>query len=210
MFANKLVTILLSIVDGLKKHEIFPDVLPPFTPQGLLTISYGQGLDVLLGNQLSVKDTQSTPSIQFTLNVGDDDLVKSFSTSDLFTLVLTDPDAPSRTDKKWSEFCHYIKTNLKLSPTGDSKDEDFLSAKLELSSGPDLIPYEGPGPPPKTGKHRYCFLLFRQKGEINPPALKGRPNWGYGQPATGVQKWSSALGLEPIAANFFYAQNEEQ
>ncbi|GMM33757.1 Tfs1 protein [Saccharomycopsis crataegensis] len=210
MLAHNLVTISSSIVDALKKHELFPEVLDEFTPQGLLTISYGKDLDVLLGNQLKVKDTQTLPKIQLTLDIGDDELVSTFSALDYFTLVVTDPDAPSRTDKKWSEYCHYIKTNIKLTQSDGAKNSDFLSAQLDLNEGPDYLKYEGPGPPPKTGKHRYCFFLFKQKAEINPPPLTGRPNWGLGKPATGVREWSTKYGLEPIAANFFYAQNETQ
>lgn len=211
MFSTRnLVTISSSIVEGLKKHDVVNDVLDEFTPKGLLSISYGKDKDVVLGNTLPVAETQEVPTIAFTLNTDTEEAQAShFSPeSDYFTLVLTDPDAPSRTDKKWSEYAHYIKTNLKL--VNKDPDHDFLSAELDLGSDHTLLPYEGPGPPPKTGKHRYVFLLFKQKEAIKPEPLSGRPNWGTGKPAVGVKNWASQFGLEPVAANFFYAQNLEQ
>ncbi|ODV59595.1 YbhB/YbcL family Raf kinase inhibitor-like protein [Ascoidea rubescens DSM 1968] len=225
-----LVTISDSIIESLNKHEVFPDVLPEFKPKGLLTISYGKDKDVALGNTFSPDETQSVPRIAFTLNQPDSSTTSASSnknsegnldssyinitSSDLFTLVVTDPDAPSRTDKKWSEYCHYIASNLVLKDTtpGSASTDQFLSAELPLesSSNVTLIPYMGPGPPPKTGKHRYVFILFKQNHSLEPKAPSDRPNWGTGKPATGVYDWATKYGLEPYAVNFFYAQNSTQ
>lgn len=216
MFTNRnLVTISSSIVEGLKKHGVFPDVLDEFLPQGLLTISYGKDIDVVLGNTLKPKDTQSIPKVQFTLNVEaekPDNEVHTFSANDYFTLVLTDPDAPSRNDNKWSEYAHFIKPNVKLLSSSDaSKNDDFLSAEINLSDSDSFLGYQGPAPPPKTGKHRYVFILFRQKsGHFDPKPLKDRPNWGTGKPGSGVKDWANQYPLEPVAINFFYSQNDEQ
>lgn len=219
MFSNRnLVTISSSIVDGLKKHGVIPEVLEPFTPLGLLTISYGNNIDVVLGNELKVKDTQKIPTVQFTLNEDNDSkpaVASSFSSSDYYTLVVTDPDAPSKTDKKWSEYCHYIKTNILLVDSEGAKNNaPFLSSVLDLSpSSSDYMPYVGPAPPEKTGKHRYVVVLLKQKnGEFseNVPKLSNRANWGYGKPSYGLKKWASQYNMEPVAANFFYAKNEIQ
>ena len=53
----------------------------------------------------------------------------------------------------------------------------------------DIVPYQGPSPPPGTGIHRYIFVLC--KGEV--PALTGRRN--SHNPATVIQN--------PVATVFF-------
>jgi len=67
-----------------------------------------------------------------------------------YTLVMTDPDAPSRKDPKWREWVHWGVINL--SATG--------------SDGEEVIQYIGSGPPKDTGYHRYCFLLFEHKDKV--------------------------------------------
>ncbi|KAH3671792.1 hypothetical protein WICMUC_004550 [Wickerhamomyces mucosus] len=203
-----LLTISSSINESLKKNEIFPDVLDEFDPKGLLVISYGNNNEVALGNTLKVSDTQTEPIVQFTLNNSSGADSIEIKDSDLFTLVLTDPDAPSRTDKKWSEYAHFIKTNISLNSVGLKKDSEFNSSELE--NGDVILPYQGPAPPKGTGKHRYVFVLYRQQPSNNknfePP--KSRPNWNYNEPGVGVKKWANSYNLEPFALNFFNAENK--
>ena len=61
--------------------------------------------------------------------------------SKFYTLVMFDPDTISGTH------IHWIVTNI----IGNN-----------ISSGTTIIPYKGPAPPPKTGKHRYVFELYNQ------------------------------------------------
>ena len=79
----------------------------------------------------------------------------------------------------------------------------------------DLIGYMAPAPPPKTGKHRYVFVLLEpEEGEdgreshLKKP--KERPHFGYGKQGKGVMDWAKDNKLVPVGANFFYSQNEKQ
>ncbi|ODV94644.1 hypothetical protein PACTADRAFT_50510 [Pachysolen tannophilus NRRL Y-2460] len=209
-----LLTISNSIKESYIKHGIIPDVIADknFDPKGLLIISYGKDKEVTLGNTLAVDETQSLPKIAFTLNVSDKNGFE-VDTNDAFTLVLTDPDAPSRTEKKWSDFCHYVVSDLKLNPISTSEVGDNvknLTTDLEFDKGTTLIPYKGPGPPPGTGKHRYVFLFYKQKKGVSPKPPSDRPNWGTGIPAFPAEKWAAKYDLELLSANFFLAQNKEQ
>lgn len=56
----------------------------------------------------------------------------------LYTLVLTDPDAPSRKDPKFREWHHFLVTNMKGNNVG---------------SGTVLSDYVGSGPPKGTGRY---------------------------------------------------------
>jgi len=59
----------------------------------------------------------------------------------LYTLVVYDPDAINGT------YIHWTKTNI---------------TNNDIKTGNIIIPYKGPAPPPKTGKHHYIFNLYQQ------------------------------------------------
>ncbi|CUS24298.1 LAQU0S15e01376g1_1 [Lachancea quebecensis] len=208
---NYAINVAQAASDSLTTHEIIPDVVQDksFKPQGLLAVEYSAAAPVAMGNTLTVEETQSKPKFHFTLDPKSEFKIKD---ADLFTLVMTDPDAPSRTDKKWSEFCHYVAADIRLPSEAlhstTSATPDFVAS--ELSGGKTLVEYHPPGPPKGTGKHRYVFLLYKQPGDSSSfTKVADRPNWGFGSPATGVHKWASENHLELIAANFFFAENKQ-
>ncbi|RLV95247.1 Carboxypeptidase Y inhibitor [Spathaspora sp. JA1] len=208
-----LVTISQSLDESYTKHKVVPDVIDQFQTQGLLTIEYGPTEQVTLGNELSVSGTQHTPKIQLTLNSPTQDgKIESITETDKFILVLTDPDAPSNSDHKWSEYLHWLVTDLQLTTGSQAKEGEQISHQIEVSQGRELVPYMGPGPPPKTGKHRYVFLLYKQDSSANSlTAPSDRPNWGTGVPSSGVRDWinKNAPASKLLSVNFFYAQNTD-
>jgi len=95
------------------------------------------------------------------------------------------------------------------------------------------MPYKPPAPPPKTGKHRYVFLVFTPaNGTTDALYLSkpsGRKHWGHKHAGHGVREWALQNGLVPVgelqhtlialgsfifdlttAANFIFAENEQQ
>jgi len=64
----------------------------------------------------------------------------------LHSLIMYDPDAPSGT------VVHWFITNIKGN---------------DINNGTIMLPYKGPAPPPKTGKHRYIFELHEQNENID-------------------------------------------
>lgn len=132
---------------------------------------------------------------------------------------MTDPDAPSRSDPKWSEYCHWIITGLRA--------KNDRAPPIDVNKAFQVLDYMGPGPPPKTGKHRYVFLLYKggNLDKMEPP--HERKKWGNEEYRQGARKWAKHYGLELVGeffyssrpgrniltvtgANFFYAQNKEQ
>ena len=85
---------------------------------------------------------------------------------------------------------------------------------LELSSEfgvegqvTELMEYLPPSPPPKTGDHRYVFVLLAPDrdeagGELTKP--KDRPHWGYGKVGKGVGKWARENGLVAVGKFALY------
>ncbi|KAK1835720.1 phosphatidylethanolamine-binding protein [Podospora conica] len=191
-----------DVRDELVKAEIIPTVIDDFTPSMLLQASWSAHDQTQLGNTLNPGALKDTP----TLTIGNppDGPTKKAS----LVVALTDPDAPSRDNPKWSEFCHWI-------ATAPAPDRDATGETLRLQALDDVMEYKPPTPPEKTGKHRYVFLAFVAANgteEVLHPSKPGaRKHWGYdGDGVRGVRQWASDNGLVPVAANFIYAQNDKQ
>ncbi|KAI1077139.1 PEBP-like protein [Whalleya microplaca] len=200
--SNSLDSGVSKVQNELKKAEIFPTVIDEFLPSLLLDVEWTSGEEASLGNTLKVDKVQDQPS--FTVRRDPASSSLHMEESDVtYTITITDPDAPSRNNPKWSEFCHFIATGIHVS-----------SSAIITSSFKDIIPYQPPGPPPKTGKHRYVFLLFAPANgttdSLNLSKPSDRKHWGTGKERHGVRDWASENDLRPVAANFIYAQNEQQ
>lgn len=182
--------------EQLKKSGVFPDVLDEFTPSAVLQIEYGNGEQVTMGNELLPAETQSRPKIGLSF--------KESAKGKSYTLAVTDPDAPRRGDPTWSEFAHFLVTGIKPEV---AEGEPYL---VDFDNTVPLLTYMGPGPPPKTGLHRYVFILFEESGAPNGLPSDSRANWGFGKPGAGVRDWLKGQSLKPVGINFFVAKNAEQ
>lgn len=197
-----LVTISSNISEALKKHEVVPEVVDEFSPQGLITVTYDKATEVSMGNTLKPSETQTRPSVKVAFT---EERAKDPNAT--YTLVLTDPDAPTKGDKKWSEFCHYLVSGIKL----DGVQGDAVSdvTEIDCAKANELVSYMGPAPPENTGKHRYVFVLYKEGAAQPKSGLADRPNWGTGKPGSGAKDYANKNSLTPVAINFFYAQNEK-
>jgi phosphatidylethanolamine-binding protein (PEBP) family uncharacterized protein len=100
--------------------------------------------------------------------------------NNLYTLILYDPDAVGGTH------IHWVKVNI---------------TNNDINTGNIIIPYKGPAPPPKSGKHRYIFNLYKQTGEckINP----------INERVMGISNLKKMLNLDkPIFKIKFISENE--
>ena len=73
--------------------------------------------------------------------------------SKYYTLIMYDPDAVGGT------FIHWAISNI---------------TKNNIKIGNLIVPYKGPAPPPKSGKHRYIFVLFEQNTNLKIEPLSDR------------------------------------
>lgn len=204
-----------AVKDELKKAEIIPTVIDEFSPSLLVGVNWPSSKHAELGNTLKPKKLQDEPAITLTRPGSTAGVCSSFANV-TYTVTLTDPDAPSRDDPKWSEMCHWIATGLAVSDDAAQDSSCSSSLPLSLADLEQLIPYKAPGPPEKTGKHRYVLFVFvPANGTTDPLHLKkpeDRQHWGYdfdGE-SVGVRRWSTENGLVPVAANFVYSQNKKQ
>lgn len=108
---------------SLKKADIIPSILPDFTPICEISVTYStkskssQGdikseFKVSLGNKLKPSYTKDKPTEVAIKCYDKDGRISDISkmAEGQVTIALTDPDAPSREDPKWSEMCHWIAT----------------------------------------------------------------------------------------------------
>jgi len=193
-----LITINHSIVEALKKHKVIPDVIDEFTPSVFLQAEFPSGSEVQLGNTLKKEDTQSIPKITITPS---NDTYSS--TPATYTLCMTDPDAPSASNPKNSEFLHWLITDIKPE-----------TGVIDIDDTKELMKWMGPAPPAKTGKHRYVLLFFKNhNGKERLPEVEERKHWGLrGEDGNrrGARDFARKHGLTLVGVNFFFVQNEDQ
>lgn len=176
-------------------------VLDDFHPQIYVGVSYPSHNSVNLGNQISPSNVSTPPVFEIhpIRNASSPIPTPTLSSNVTYTLVLTDPDATSRSDPIKAEMCHWIITDISIQePTSYSIEavEMTLGVQVERASNPtELVTYFPPSPPPKTGSHRYVFVLLASEVESNITKPVDRPHWGYGKVGKGVRTWAEENDL---------------
>jgi len=168
----------------MEKESVVPDVVD-VVPPNVIDIKYPSGAEVKSGNELTPTQVKDIP-----INI-------SWPTEEgaLYTLCMTDPDAPSRQAPKYREWHHWLVVNIPGSSVGEGKT---------------LSQYVGSGPPKGTGLHRYVFLVFRQPGQLNTDekVLSNRSADGRG--CFKIRNFAKKYNLgSPVAGNFYQAQWDE-
>ncbi|VDM56912.1 unnamed protein product [Angiostrongylus costaricensis] len=168
--------------EAFKKHQVVPDVVGA-APSKTVKATYDGGVEVCLGNVLTPTQVKNPPKLVWDTDQGA-----------LYTVIFTDPDAPSRKEPTYREWHHWLVVNV---PGNDIGQGDVLSE------------YVGSGPPKGTGLHRYVFLVYKQPdGRITDPEhghLTNRSGDGRGGFKTENFVKKHKLGT-PIAGNFYQAE----
>ncbi|KAL0959011.1 hypothetical protein HGRIS_014323 [Hohenbuehelia grisea] len=199
-----------AVTSSLVAAKLIPDILPEsynFIPTILFSAVWPNGSEAILGNELARDAMLEEPDIVITPMGTPDATAQDGSEETTYTLVMLDPDAPSRADPKFKEFRHWVITGLK-SPAGTSIETKNLVA---LKTKPSATSYRPPGPPPGSGLHRYTFLLFEEPaGGFTLPSdapehhseLEARRSWtGY--------KFGENHGLKLVGANYVLVRSTE-
>lgn len=99
-------------------------------------VSYPNEVSVELGNILRPAQVKDVPTVSWEAEDGA-----------YYSLVMMDPDAPSRRNPKNGQYRHWLVMNI----PGSRVDE-----------GEHVFEYREPTPPKTTGLHRYIFLVYKQ------------------------------------------------
>lgn len=116
-------------------------------------ITYNHKDQVKDGNIVPVAITEKQPevSLKFLSQIGNSSQPTQ-SADDFYTLIMTDPDAPSRVNPNLREFIHWVIVNIPAH---------------QVNLGTTVLPYLPPAPAYATGLHRYIFCLYKQKCLLN-------------------------------------------
>ncbi|XP_053319059.1 phosphatidylethanolamine-binding protein 4 [Spea bombifrons] len=114
-----------------------------------------------------------------------------------YTLIMVDPDAPSRSNPKHKFWRHWLVADI----------PGLVLSLGSLSSAKILSDYKRPTPPPSTGYHRYQFLLYLQPPGSSPSLLPSEENLGSWDVDAFVLR--NNLG-SPVVTSQFMAKNDRQ
>uniref|UniRef100_A0A5S6QJN2 Phosphatidylethanolamine-binding protein n=1 Tax=Trichuris muris TaxID=70415 RepID=A0A5S6QJN2_TRIMR len=165
-----------------RKFGIVSDVIDR-APRQVLKVIFDENVNCTLGNTLTPSDVEQEPR----------ELNWNAYRNELYTLLLTDPDAPSRENPINREFLHWLVINI---------------PEKGISSGDTIAQYVGAGPPAGTGLHRYVLTMYKQEGRLifNPEICfdkMARRRW-----STRTFARENNLG-QPEAGNFFQAEYDD-
>jgi len=199
--------------EAFKEYDLIPSVIPSdFRPSIQLDIVFSGGKSFTAGEKLTKEETSEEPRVAF---LDTDDLGSGESST--YTIVLADPDAPSRADPKFGQWRHWIQPGLKptsVQALASIEGNAALEAQSSQASTLPFVttdthaatPYKGPGPPPGSGIHRYTFLLFREpktgsysvnaEEDLGGNEFTQRRNWN-------AIEFANKKGLTLVGATFF-------
>ncbi|KAK9071616.1 hypothetical protein SSX86_008045 [Deinandra increscens subsp. villosa] len=166
------IDIIMSLVAG----RVIGDVVDQFTPSVTMVVAYKPDYPFFNGHELMPNLVTSKPHVR----IGGVDMRSSY------TLVMTDPDAPSPSDPYLREHLHWIITDI--------------PGTTDATFGREIVSYEKPTP--VMGIHRYVFLLFKQRARQSVRAPVSRDCFN-----TRIFSQENDLGL-PVAAIYFNAQRQ--
>lgn len=167
-------------MEAFTQDQVVPDVVDS-VPKAQLQVKYG-GATVTPGSTFTPTQVKDAPEVTWEADQ-----------AAYYTLIMTDPDAPSRTEPAQREMLHWLVTNI---PRND------------ISKGNVLADYVASGPPKGTGFHRYVFLLYKQAGRQEFPdfPIIDR-NTSEGRPLFKNRGFAARYALGELqAATFFQAE----
>lgn len=123
-----------------------------------------------------------------------------FDPSKYYSLVMCDPDAPSRNSPKYRSWLHYTVINIRPSETGDV---------LDLNKGEEVVTWAPPSPPPGTGFHRYIWFLFESDNNLQFHGTRITGSSGKGRASFNIQDFIKSHHLgQPVSVAAFEVHHE--
>ncbi|XP_030851186.1 protein D3 [Strongylocentrotus purpuratus] len=170
----------------MEKHEVVPDIID-VVPEHVAEIAWSDDVMTNMGNELTPTQVKLPPT----------NISWPSEPNALYTLVLIDPDAPSRKDRSVGEVLHWLVINI---------------PGCQVNQGQVHAEHIGSGPREGSGLHRYIFLVYRQPGHMTPPSGEDayRPRNSERRIRWNARRFASEHDLgKPVAANFYVAQYDD-
>ncbi|KAF8390152.1 hypothetical protein HHK36_024674 [Tetracentron sinense] len=162
-------------INPLVIRQVISDVDDMFFPIFSISVHYGS-MTIYNGCEVKPSISRNPPVIRITGNA-----------NDLYTLVMTDPDAPTPANPTERELLHWIVVDI---PGGS-----------DPSQGNEIVPYMDPRP--QLGIHGFVFVLFQQTTPLPSVELPtSRFNFN-------TRAFADKLGLGlPVAGIYFNARGK--
>ncbi|CAN8016938.1 unnamed protein product [Ixodes persulcatus] len=172
------------LLGNFKQDGIVPDLIPKAPTEGVKVHYPSSNAVAKMGNVIRKDDAAQAPTIEF-----------KERRNNLYTIMMLDPDAPSRRNPKHRSWVHWLIVNAESPETGRVDPDNVIQS------------YKGPGPPAGSGPHRYVFLVFCQgKRRINAKAVK---QWVPQRSGFDLAKFRRRANLHlPFAGNYFFAETK--
>lgn len=163
-----------------------PDVIAgKFYATIALQISFPSGAFANNGTMLTSSQVRRAPVVAFKSPPGK-----------LYTLLMIDPDAPSRAEPLYREFVHWVVVNM---------------PGCDITAGEVVAPYFGAAPPYKSGLHRYYFFLYEQPTPLSPTEVSNLLDYFVRRGGFTIMRWASKMGYGlPVGVEGFHSQWDEQ
>ncbi|XP_050515957.1 protein D3-like isoform X2 [Diabrotica virgifera virgifera] len=169
---------MVEVNKAFKINKVYPDVVSA-VPDKLLHVTYKADNKVELGNELTPTQVIEQPKVTYE---GDNNC--------FYTLIFTDPDAPSRYNPIYREYIHWLVVNIPGS---------------KIFQGETISDYVGSAPLKGSGLHRYVFLLYKQPEKLKFDEPKHSPTDGN-RGNFNIENFAKKYKLgNPIAGNFYQA-----
>lgn len=127
------------------------------------------------GNYISLSKTTDQPIIRYYPRQ-----------TKYYTLLMFDPDAPSRENPINGNWLHWLVTNIY---------ED------NIGTGDIIMNYQPPSPPYKSGVHRYIFMLLEQNNRTHFSQILNRAKFD-------LENFIETYNLKPYKIDYFVSENK--
>jgi len=160
--------------------QLIPDVVDEFHPTNAqLKVEFGPHV-VNMGNILTPTQVKDMPHVHW-----------NAEGNALYTLCMTDPDAPSRADPKNREWLHWLVVNIPGS---------------EVTKGHTVVGYIGSAPPKGSGLHRYVLLLYKQSAKIEPTEKHLTSEQGAGREKFKIRAFAKKYNMHLQDVKYYQAE----
>ena len=176
------------LATAMKNDAVIPDVID-VAPNYAAFVMYEKSKAFInYGKELTPTQVKDQPNL----------LIWRTEPGVLYTLIMIDPDAPSRADPQMGEALHWLVVNI---------------PGTDISKGETFAEYIGSGPPQGSGHHRYVLLIYKQttrlslnRAKVTSTQMDGRVGFKTKQ---FVKELNQQLQAVPLAGNFYIAQYDD-
>lgn len=181
----------LVLMQRITQMSVVPDVLPSIDPSVEVTIAFGRN-KVQPGEFVDSRISEKPCKLK----------IQPFDKGErLVTIVVVDSDIPNLETDQFEYRCHYLASNIKVSPT-----ESFVPLHSVNEASQLILPWLPPHAQKGSPYHRLSiFVLEQREGEIDVEAVKG----GVERDGFILRSFMDRQKLVPVGVNMFRTQWDE-